>query len=866
MSVGAISLDAVGVLAQETVLELELGSAITTPDSKIHPFGQVDLTYLKVQEGLFFSHGLSAHHHLIEDTLYRSGILAPYTAPDMSITGAARATAVFTHDGSPTNFVDGDRIAVGRSARTILFKAALVTDGSLVDQVLIGATPQATILNLKALIEDNHTQGVDAWNYFTASGYTSQDYDKFWYEGSFGSWGANVEISASTAFTLTFRAIKYGAIGNSYLAWDQIDGAGIFTFGVGVPPNILMTGGADGTGNEPDPGNYEGTYAFYRQGDLAQSAVALPATEFSKDSSNNIDFDTLDSPETRDAVTHWRLFRNEPGGQLLYKDQDALVSGGLPITDGVSNDDLVGDFALIYDRRRYRSRSAGYPVVGKCAAIFNGRLFTGGVLPAAQYSIGDVTTVVGSRVVTFANGAKIGAEKIGRFFQVAGDTDEYLIVSVNEAALTAELAFPFRGTAGAGLSYTVTDKRDPFEVHVWEPDDPNLQGVDDSLRGVTSKNPYGLTAINALKQAVAVHTLTGLWKIVGSEDSGYRIKPEGEGMGAFNQQCVWIVGGAMYWLGPEGVWRWDGVGSPEHLSKPPVDVSGARGIQGTIDRLNVEEGELAFANYNESLDVIRWFVPLDDEPTCRYAIVLDLQTMAFTTDLVEDVTCATSVLGADGTFRTVAGDLQGHIWELDSGYSDGVYGIEPVQTIAAYDAGAREITLSGTPLPAPSAPFAGATVVAVNEATGEFERAKILGHTDDTVFLQAPFQNVTPGVGWKLVMGGIIFDVMTGQWAFKRPEVKKGVVAVTLSYTPQSVGQLWCALGLDGAAPTLATLPDAVVSDECLLTDSDGEYKFWFRSDKCVRAQLRFLALTPGFHVDIDGYVPTVRMRREVGG
>ncbi len=92
------------------------------------------------------------------------------------------------------------------------------------------------------------------------------------------------------------------------------------------------------------------------------------------------------------------------------------------------------------------------------------------------------------------------------------------------------------------------------------------------------------------------------------------------------------------------------------------------------------------------------------------------------------------------------------------------------------------------------------------------------------------------------------------------PDGRKTLSSVTANFTHQSDGQLWCAAGYDNNDPTVFTLRSGSV-DVADLTKTDGEHQFTFRRGKGRRFTVQFLALTPGYDVEIHGYIPVLRVR-----
>lgn len=846
-ALGAVTPGSSGSITSPTSLDASVGSALSTT---VTPYGVYDSCPIAAApadvevirnavRGVLFSHGVEAMFHTVEGARYRTGLRAPKGVQTLASTGGAKATATLTFTAQPN---DGETIVVGHPSRPrfITFKTTLVTNGTARgSQVLRGANLAAAIANLEKLVNATGIHGVDYFNDQQHRNATISAF-KFTDPGN-----ADVSITSTTGTTAVFTAGSPGTFGNSYRAMITTGAsAQIASFGT----SDLFTSGASGTGTEPGLGSRRYAYAHYRSGDGAQSAIGT-TVQLVKSNNGNVNQTSFTAAPTRDGTTHIRWFRTQNGAVRYYRGADVVVGTSEPFVDAVSDDTLIGAFALLYDETLFRPYAAGYPQVVRYVTNFKDRVFGAGASLAADYTQGTADVTLGADAVILATPAKPKQDWIGRTFRVANTTQEYTILDVTESSRTLVLHGAYTGATNATASYTVYDKRDPFEVFWSEPGLPNNWPISNSVKGITSKDARGVTGIKAAWDGVLAWTWTGLWKVEGAGGVGFRILPISEGMGAFSNLCVQTVRGVVYWLGPDGIFAWGGSGDPECLSSPAA--SQARGIQGTIERINLAAADQAVSVYNPSKQRISWFVPVDGEERNRLAIVYDLQTGAFATDTCEEVTAATCVPDpSSGLYHTVTGDSVGALWQHDLSTSDGAFGFETVATVTSYATATKTVTASGASFTTTGDALKGVPVVKI-DTLGAIEYGKIASNTGTTLVLCSPF-TTAPAAGDFVIPGAIVLDIQTGRFDFQQPEVFKKFVWVTAAFQPSTAGRLWVAVGIDNSDPTVN---GSAYAD---LTATDGEYMAWFRRGKFRRAAIRFVDAVPGHTLHLIGFVPKI--------
>lgn len=840
---GAISLASLGSVAQPTSIVLSTPTAVSTPSgSDFARWGEYQAIPLPQANAVIFLHGTEAPRYSREGLSYRLGLLAP----DDGLTAASTGVKAF-RTLTATAFADGDQINLGLnvpSFKEIYFKTTL--DTSLgVAQVKRTGTLATDITNFYKFIQGTGTNGSEYYDGFQISqrGYYDPD---FWHT----SHGVEATSLNTGAGTVVVQAYTSGPAGNSLASFVAV-GAGL-SFGGGV---TLLSGGAVGSGTAPSAGDYDYKVAALRSGDMALSAANPTLVAMNQDGNYNVTLASAPAFVTRDATDNNRFLRTLVGAVQLFKVKDSTSTG---ITDDVS-DETLGNTLFRYEYRDdlQRPRISGYPVVHPYGAMWRGRLWATGARKWADYAKGTVSVTQDSASVTFSSTAFVKEDWIGRYIRIAGKTIDYLIIDVSASANTAVLGRKYVDSTDGTATYALTDLRDPSALDFSEPQALNTSvnnwPVVNNLTGVQAKTIVGSTGVAVDGRGnLAVFTMTGVWRVSGSPGA-FAIQNIGEGMGCFSGQSVQMAGGLLYWLGPDGVWVWSGEGDPVCLSKP--DGQEEAGIQGTIDTINGDEAPIICSNYNPSVHRIRWWIPVDGSMSNNRCLRLDLQSREFALHTAADVTCAWTMPGPNGTQVTCVGDLYGHIFQLDCGYSDGAYGFEPKQTYSAWSASTRTFTVTGTALPTSGDGLSGVPAAVVRPSTGAYEMVTVESNTSSVVVLRSPMTVLTPTTGDLIVFGAIVVDMLSGKVHDNHPEVPKWLEAMTLNHEVESVAtEVFVGACADNDDPSI--FPSG---DYANMTESDGEHHFWLRTPRGRSVQFRILAFARGHRVRMRGYTLSIR-------
>lgn len=856
--IGQIVLASTGTIAQPARIDVSVGSVLSTV---LKDHGPVSMAFDPALRATFLANGMDFLYHALDGSLLLTGPRAPKTAQTLAST-AVRATATLTCSG---NFSDGDLIQVGKPGVLgngyIEVKTTLNTASSA-DQVKIGASLTASLLNIKNFVNDVGQQGDTWWNGRMAA--FGQDY-----KGAFKNPALNdVEVTASDATTASFRAKTYGTIGNSYLA-RKVTGAAITSFGT----SSLMSGGAVGTGTEPGTGTYGYGRTHLRKEDFYESGIS-PLAELTQGVNCNVNqTDFVDAP-SRDGITHDRWYRTETGGSVLRNGKDVVVGTSEPYVDNLSDVAITTGDHFEYEDDLHRPYASGYPVRYRYNAFFKGCLFGVGAVLAQDYTAGTANVAgpdtTASDQVTLSASARPKEDWIGRAFKVNADAEDYLIVDVVEATRVLTLNRTYNGTTNTTASYTVRDNRDPSEVYHSVSLFPNSYPPTQSIQGIKTASTIGATGIGATEDAVLVWTRTNLWRLVGDPSSAFRPEFIADKCGSWSNAGV-VVGplGALYWIGPNGVMEMSKAAGaiPRCISNLPVrkgDI--ARGITGTLNRINAEYADGICGFYDPVVNVIRWFVPLDGEQFNNFYIELNVQTGAFYEGTCQAISACRLIEGVDGAQVSVLGTAFGNILQDRLGNADGGFGTELVAAVSSYNAQTKTITVSGTPFSSTATAYAGASVVHIAKSTGVVQRGVVESGTSSTLVL-AWGLGTAPVAGDTISLGEIPVILESTKADRGAPDVEKRVTSVTLGFAPGSGGRAWLAAASDDDTPDVVTLRSTGNADYADLKDLDGEHLFWTRLERGRRFQLHVMALGPGVAMSFLAVVPNVKpMKQAVAG
>jgi len=753
--------------------------------------------------------------NLVGTLIIRTGLLAPYAALTVTTTGT-KASRALTTTG---NFTNGDRfdlVSAGDQTNNswpVVIVSAFSATGAnqRYYQVLLGASASATLDNIVGMVNGTGIDGSTFRSPTIDEGRETTDHPRAW-----SDW---ITATKTSAAIVTFTAVAPGTPGNTYECTEVTDGGGTWSF-----PSALFTGGAAGTGtapNMPGSGLFIYGYGYYRSIDGAFSGLS-PTTEYQQLDPGETDLSVIADPPASHSenidTKIWYRSTGEGSADVLYEGYRIAVA------DTTDDDDLedsedggIAEHAL-YDPQAHRTFADGFVPRRTSCATLRERIFSAGHVQVADYAFGEAAFTNGSNVVTLV--------ALGSATPVVTKRMEGRILYNNESALNAATLYriiytveasnqvvldrAYEGNTDANAQYVISDRADAYETIYSEVKEPNNWPNRNTLRGPTSSAPAGITAMLYAFESILEWTQTGLWRITGSDP--FRVSSEYEGAGCVGSNAVDEAEGWVYWQARDGLYRWSGQGLPECISARPTRKGDLVGVRETVRRVNQTWARYSVVKYCPATRVVRFFIPLDDEVTNRYALVYDVQSGVWSLDHYGfDVTAAHTVSDRTGALRTVVGTVHGDLIELDVGTSDCGYGAEPVGTITASTT--RTVTCGAASFLTSGNAWKGAPVVFV-DASGNFTYNTIAENTGTVLTFTRPMATAPTG---KVIVGGIHAILESGRFHAGDPAHIKGLPFIRLIYSVGDDGQVYVSVAGDQDD---AAVVDAAGVD---LTGADGE-------------------------------------------
>lgn len=794
MGIGAYTLDDAGsVTAPTDALGVVLGSADSTLWAHGLPIKSIDVPF---HPAVVLMNGVDPVRIHIEGATYRLGGI-PVKAAITATPSGTQATALLDLGTSSYNPSDGDQLFFGNAVQSVVFKAILSASPVFIE-VLIGATVAATIDNINFMIDGSG--GVEGVNYQDSG------------QGHLASMRATWEvINQPDTESIDIREKAFGgsqAIGFVSGAWTNCD---FDTADGDSAPDYVVVSGTSPTGDDPAAGTYGYIAQGLREVDGALTG-ATPSAEAETGTAGQINLTAITAnADTTFDFTRWS--RSLVDQQRFYRAAD-IARAGTTDTDDFTDARLLKG-SVIYRPEKFRAYRAGHIPRYRCGAAHHGRIFMAGGFPSSDYTAGTAAVTIttdgtDNDTVTISNGYP-QSDWEGRYFIVDSTAEEYLILSVDVTNAILTLDRGYEGATNASASYTIRDKRDLDEIAFTEVNLPNQLPATNSVSGVISKAGKGIVALTSIWESLIAHTDDGVWRMDGTSPQNYTLRPVASAPGLVGTKAITDVNGTLYWLSREGIMQWVRGGLPENVTRPRGRPSG---INGTIQRINWAHGKWAHMHYDETTEVLRCFVPLDDEVVPGHAIRLDLQTGTFAVDRVPDVTAAATVFKSNGDPVTVYSTLTGELIHAGISNSDGAYGFEPKTTATA--ATVRTWTDSGASFPTAGDGLAGVPFWGL-DADGDWFRAIIASNTG-TVLTFTRDLDTAFAIGDEGYVGGILGHMRTGRGTSGVGEEDHSITTLDWMFSPDVDGKGIVAAAKD--QDSLALLPWS--QGQIDLTETDG--------------------------------------------
>ena len=777
-----------------------------------HDVGGVNV--LEIPEyGYAVADGVNPLRYVVEGTVYNAGGVAPTVGPTATPDSGVRATVVGTYTGQPGN---NQTLLIGIPGLqfTVTWVTTITTHGlgsssAPAIQCKIGASADASYLNLKNLINQAGTLGTD-----------------YWYDKDYGGWNLDprpdsptaigfnqkyyVECSAQDtgAGTVTMRFTLYGTIGNTCVSTEPVD-VDNFTWAT-----TAFTGGVDGVGPGPSEGTIRYFYTWFCSATGCETGRS-PITTLRQIANTKVALSVLTA--SADATFDFtNIYRTTNTGV------DFFQLGSIARTGSVFTDDLTDQSLLVvsqgipWNDLLYRYYSEGMPPRGRALALWKGAVWSLGARLHADYTRGTVAVTVDSASVTFSIQG-ISTNMVGRTFQVDATPQEYTIISVNETTKVVVLDRVYEGTTNGTATFRVKDTYNakrlrrcvPFKYHQWP--------VEESPGEIETDDAEGGTALLATKGVLFAFSRTSIVAVTGEDLDSWEMNKISAGVGCVAPNMVVEVEGGGMFLASDGFYALSPDGGVVCISSPKAAKRQlATGIDGTVARIAWADIESGYAEYDRTERVVIFGLPLDGATTPNYELVLDLQNGTWTLNKRAEWTSLAQITLPGGGQALLAGDREGWLWHANIGESDGFYGTEAVQTLTGAQT-VRVLTVTGTPY---STSEGGKPVIILYANGSTVAYGKVASSTTSALTLAEDLATA-PAAGDQIILGGIAWQAKSGFTTGGEEYLSKTLRAVTLRHAPTTRGDYHFSFAVNSGSYQLCPVGTSIG----LLTEKDGKVR-----------------------------------------
>jgi hypothetical protein len=749
--------------------------------------------------------------------VYDAGGIAPNVA--LTALAGTRATAtLITGNGATTDMANGDVFGLAHSpigAGTIVGRTTLSSIGSGASwEFKRGVSLADTLSNITKMINGTGTNGVEYLVGENGPDAAGNPYVNGYFY-NVGNWEIT-GTTGTTTKTTTFRKRSGGAYGNNGLLSEVLDGGATWSV-----VTFSATGtGANGSGTEPQAGTYRYFYAWYRAADGAETGRS-PITSITKTTNDNVSISdlTASADTTFDFI---RIYRTTNLGVEFYL-VGTVARATTTFTDDVSDTTLA--LGIPWNELLHRAYAEGSVPRARALALWKGSVYSIGAHLAADYVRGTVAVTEGSAAITFSVKG-VTALMRNRTLVVAATSEEYTLISVDEAGPTAVLDRAYEGTTNGTASFTIKDDYDACAIRRCVPFLYNQWPVDESPGRVDTDDSEGGTALLATHSRLFAFSRTSIAALTGEGPESWEISKVGQGIGCVAPRLVvgidagdGVVTGGMF-LAPSGFYALSASGSLLCVSSPKASKKAlATGIDGTVARINWATVDQGYSYFDNAERVVVFGLPLDGAVVPNYEIVFDLQNGTWTTFKRAEFTDACNATLPGGGQFILTGDRDGNLWHVDIGESDGFYGVEAVQTLTGAQT-VRALTASGTPYTTSGDALKGMPFVVLYANGTTVAYGKVASNTN-AVITPAEDLDTAPAASDQIIVGAIAAQAQSGFTTAGEEFRQKGLRSVTLRHAPISRGTYFFSFAVNGGLFALPPVGTGIGS----LSDTTGKVR-----------------------------------------
>lgn len=469
-----------------------------------------------------------------------------------------------------------------------------------------------------------------------------------------------------------------------------------------------------------------------------------------------------------------KIYRSAAGGTVPYL--DSLIKDNTSTTLVLNKDDASLQAGSRHPSREEGSGKFQPPPACPYMVQFKNRFVLAGSL---DYTRGTVTTSTLSPNFVFDK-AEIDNSFIGRTIRISGQTEKYIIQSVNSGTKTA-VARPiedletgtYKETGAAGLSYVISGNENTIYTSYIDDDNvPRPHGfpVDQQQDIIEGKANDRISGIGVIGDAFFVTKFHSVHILEGSSPP-YANNKISDVIGCSSHRTIFQdESGKSFWLaGEAGIASTDGF-KVDIISPGIIDLFNGRHALAFEPTMFSE----AHAVYDTQEKLAYFFLASEGSSVNNCVLILDKSNPDATkwkwyywTGI--EAACSTITYDDNGVGTILIGDYDGFLSELNVGYVDCLTAAAALLTISGTPTaqGASTLTDSTATFYTTGSKLSGVPVILVNTLTGAFEIHTISTNTGTQITIEDTWSE-TPTVNHRYYIGAYEF-----QWQSKNFELAR---------------------------------------------------------------------------------------------
>lgn len=541
------------------------------------------------------------------------------------------------------------------------------------------------------------------------------------------------------------------------LRWNGTD-ATAHSAGIAAPATGV-TVGSSGSGSIT--GTY---YAYVRYGDADGNFSSLSPISSVHSPSSKAQIDYTNVPVSSESrVTKRQIFRNTNGQTTTFY-LDTEISDNSTTTGSSTKTDTQlqasTELPILNPDGTVNANRFGEPPDHKAyIANHQDRLWFAGDV---TYNQGSVQVTNGSSTVT-GRGTAWTSSMADREFYVVGDSDRYVISSVNVGAQTLALTENYGGTTDLFALYAIRPDRDERQkVYFSEAGEPESVQSTNSFKIQEPDDADDVTGLMALGHFLFVLMNRHIYRINFAYDPTEDVSVHPVVFRGSLNNRTWVrVEDKAYMMDREGIHRFEGAhngGVTVHISEPIQDYF-------RNNRINWRASRWFFASHSPGEEVVRFHVALGGQYLPKHALCYHYRHEAWWVESFPFQLGAACLAFIGNGQGNVLGSEFETIYAQGHGTADGVYNYSLNNTLRGTATASSLYSLTDSAASFPSTGLVNAPL-AIVEGRGKGQVRRVTSVSGTTrLYIKTPWA-IKPDTTSKYQLGAVPWVIKTGRYRF----------------------------------------------------------------------------------------------------